>query len=302
MILTSKKWLLLLVYILLMPGCAWNPVCIPVPSFSTPPVPPVAAIHPPPLQPKGEKDGHETAPPSVVEKEDHPKKDAKPGTPSPATDGPPKSAESPKKEEKSVNMPDKENLPCLTGGKDKYGRDKFGIRYYYRHEKDTGFFIRIKDGETLSIGDRYFIKFVLDAKCYVYVYQVENDSKITDLVKLSGGSHDKPFKEGKEHPLPSDEDDPFQLGQSNGRNVAIYFLASKERKQDLEQQYDTFSKDYEDYEKQKPGSTFNPQEKLKPLLKQLKDESKDESEALKWLGTTLTFSITTDTNSHKREE
>ncbi len=172
-------------------------------------------------------------------------------------------------------------LPCQIA----VGKDKFGVRYYYRQQDEhggAGFFKRLSNEEKLSTGDEYFVRFVLEAECYVYVYLVEDDTVVTDLVKeVKRGLHEAPFEKSKRHSLPSDDKGAFLLKEGGGRKVTIYFLAFDGRNWKLEGQYDGALK-----KTLNSAKTSESQEIWKPFLERLKRESEN------FKGLTVTFSVT----------
>lgn len=238
MTLTSKKLLPLLLYILLMQGC----ICLPATDPKATP-----AIVPPPTSANETSDNARaevvSSPHGVVgvAKAETLVSDINSGSPG-AGDSP---APSDGKSKADVEKLGKD-APCFAGS-NKFG----GVKYYYRrHQGDKNtdsFFNQLSHGEKLSTGDWYFVRFVPDADCYVYVFQVA-ETGIFDLIKKSAWSHEKIFKRGKKYSLPSDEDeDAFKLQEGNGQET-IYVLASKERDQELEDLYEKFSKASENKE------------------------------------------------------
>lgn len=115
----------------------------------------------------------------------------------------------------------------------------FDINYVYR-QGGVGELKPIKSGDVLHSGDHYKIIFTPDKDCYVYIYQVDSTGHFFQLFPMQSFrgvrvDNTNPVMQGMTYTLPS-SDKAFMLDRQVGVE-RIYFIASIERKQELENLY-----------------------------------------------------------------
>ena len=115
----------------------------------------------------------------------------------------------------------------------------FHINYVYRPGGE-GDFLPLTNGSVLHSGDHYKIIFTPAEKCYVYIIQVDSANKIYQLFPMErfGGvtvNNFNPVEPGRRYYIPG-EAKSFHLDEQTGTEK-IYFLASRERDEQLEADY-----------------------------------------------------------------
>ncbi len=115
----------------------------------------------------------------------------------------------------------------------------FKINYVYR-SGGKGEFRNLTDGSVLRSGDHYKIIFTPTEDCYVYIFQVDSANQIYSLFPMEsfGGvtvNKFNPVYAGGTYYLPA-EGKSFVLDQQTGTEK-FYFLASRQRDVELEEQY-----------------------------------------------------------------
>lgn len=118
----------------------------------------------------------------------------------------------------------------------------FSISYVYR-AGGQGNFEPLRDGSVLHSGDHYKIIFTPTEDCYVYIFQIDSAQKIYQLFPMERlgevvVNNFNPAQAGKAYHLPT-ESKSFMLDQQTGTET-IYFLASRQRDVDLEEQYQQY--------------------------------------------------------------
>jgi len=120
-----------------------------------------------------------------------------------------------------------------------YSSLSFAVNYVYR-TAGVGELKTIENGDALQSGDHYKIVFTPDKDCYVYIFQVDRSGHIFQLFPMKSFrgvevNNFNPVKPGKAYILPS-PDKAFVLDKVVGVE-RIYFIASNERNQELENLY-----------------------------------------------------------------
>ncbi len=115
----------------------------------------------------------------------------------------------------------------------------FKINYVYRSQ-GKGAFTVLESGSTLQSGDHYKIIFTPNQDCYVYIFQVDSVNMVYSLFPMEQFgkltlNNLNPVKAGQTYYLPAEEKS-FVLDNQTGTE-RIYFLASFERDDELEQEY-----------------------------------------------------------------
>jgi hypothetical protein len=118
----------------------------------------------------------------------------------------------------------------------------FKINYVYR-SGGKGDFKQLTDGGVLRSGDHYKIIFTPTVTCYVYIFQIDSANKIYRLFPMEsfGGvtvNNFNPVRDGKTYYIPAEKKS-FVLDQQIGAEK-IYFLSSRQRDPELEQQYEQY--------------------------------------------------------------
>ncbi|MGD8503737.1 MAG: DUF4384 domain-containing protein [Syntrophobacterales bacterium] len=115
----------------------------------------------------------------------------------------------------------------------------FDINYVYR-QSALGELKPIKSGDVLHSGDHYKIIFTPDKDCYVYIFQVDSTGHFFQLFPMKSFrgvrvDNTNPVMQGTTYTLPR-SDKAFMLDRQVGVE-RIYFIASNERNQELENLY-----------------------------------------------------------------
>ena len=115
----------------------------------------------------------------------------------------------------------------------------FDINYVYR-QGGVGELEPIKSGDVLHSGDHYKIIFTPDKDCYVYIFQVDSTGHFFQLFPMKSFrgvrvDNTNPVTQGTTYTLPN-SDKAFMLDRQVGLE-RIYFIASNERNQELENFY-----------------------------------------------------------------
>lgn len=118
----------------------------------------------------------------------------------------------------------------------------FKVNYVYR-SGGKGDFEKLTSGSVLHSGDHYKIIFTSTEECYVYIFQVDSANKIYRLfpMKSFGGvtvNNFNPVQARKTYYIPAEKKS-FILDQQTGTEK-IYFLSSRERDLQLEEQYEQY--------------------------------------------------------------
>lgn len=120
-----------------------------------------------------------------------------------------------------------------------YSSLSFAVNYVYR-TAGVGELKTIENGEALQSGDHYKIVFTPDKDCYVYIFQVDSSGHIFQLFPMESFqgvevNNFNPVKPRRTYVIPS-PDKAFVLDKVVGVE-RIYFIASNERNQELENLY-----------------------------------------------------------------
>jgi hypothetical protein len=119
----------------------------------------------------------------------------------------------------------------------------FQVSYKY-WTGDQGSFKPFTDGAVLHSGDYYTIHFTPREDSYVYIFQIDSNQGVYQLFPMEsfkGVALDNrnPVRAGMTYVLPA-QDKSFQLDDRTGRET-IYFMASRQPDQTLEEQYEALS-------------------------------------------------------------
>lgn len=139
----------------------------------------------------------------------------------------------------------KSNIPKDTKGLEAFNSGlPVAVNYAYRH-KGQNEMKNLTNGTVLYDGDHYKISFTPQADGYVYIFQTDSAGKVYQLFPMAsmGGievNNFNPVKANVTYTLPA-KDKSFYLDEQHGEEK-IYFIATKQPDQALEQQMATHLK------------------------------------------------------------
>ena len=115
---------------------------------------------------------------------------------------------------------------------------------YKYWDRDQGALKPFVDGDVLYSGDHYIIQFTPSENSYVYIFQIDSNQGVYQLFPMESFKgveldNRNPARAGITYILPA-QDKSFQLDDRTGRET-IYFMASRQPDQALEEQYEALS-------------------------------------------------------------
>lgn len=134
--------------------------------------------------------------------------------------------------------------PKGTAGTAHDNEKKLGFSVSYsKYDPDTKKISELQENDHLEKDDRYKITIKSNKDVYVYVYQIDSEGKLFNLLKLAGKHHEHfPLKSGEKLFLPS-KDASYRLDDAKGVE-SIFVVATEEADSTIEKTYSALARDF----------------------------------------------------------